>query len=152
MVSVNFPRPPDGFSDIVFAQDDGQEAVLAAIVGENISKRWCDDSAETKVAKRPHRMLAGRATAKISSRDKNTRIFVPRLMQNEVILFRTLRRISPVVKKKLAKAGTLDPLKELFGDDLVGVHVGALEWRDQSPMYAKWLHRAALIMVGISPY
>ena len=58
MVSVHFPRPPHGFSDLVFAQDHGQETVLAAIVGENISKRWCDDSAESKVAKRPHRMLA----------------------------------------------------------------------------------------------
>src|SRR5258708_1337152 len=58
MVSVNFPCPPHGFSDIVFAQDHGQEAVLAAIVGENISKRWRDDGAETKVAKRPHCMLA----------------------------------------------------------------------------------------------
>src|SRR6267143_144791 len=58
MVSFNFPRPPHGFSDFVFAQDHGQEAVLAAIVGENISERWCDDSAETKVAKRPHSMLA----------------------------------------------------------------------------------------------
>jgi hypothetical protein len=75
-------------------------------------------------------MLAGRATGKISSGDKNTRILVAWLMQNEVILFRTLRGIPPVVKKKLAKAGTLDPLKELFGDDLVRVHIDAVEWRD----------------------
>jgi len=43
-------------------------------------------------------------------------------------------------KKKLAKAGTLDPLRNCFGMIWVGVHVGAVERRDKSPMYAKRLH------------
>ena len=44
------------------------------------------------------------------------------------------RLLGPVVEEELPEAGALDPLEELLGHDLVGVHVGAVEDRDRPRM------------------
>ncbi len=53
---------------------------------------------------------------------------------------RSLLNAPPIVEKEFAIAGAFDPLEELLGDDLIGVDVLAVEVRDHSLMFAKWLH------------
>jgi hypothetical protein len=50
--------------------------------------------------------------------------------QDRVRLELDLTVADPVVEEELAEAGSLDPLEELLGDDLVGVDVGAVQHRD----------------------
>ncbi len=50
--------------------------------------------------------------------------------QDRVRLQLDLPGSDPVVEEELSEAGPLDPLEELLGDDLVGVHVSPVEHRD----------------------
>ena len=52
--------------------------------------------------------------------------------------------LRPVVEDELAEAGALDPLEELLGDDLIGVHVGAVEHRRSSRSLARTASRDRL--------
>ena len=66
------------------------------------------------------------------------------MVQNKIRIGVTIRIAGPVVKEKLAEAAALDALEKLLGDDLVGVHVDAVERRDESGMKAKRLHQRYL--------
>src|SRR4029453_9384101 len=46
----------------------------------------------------------------------------------------------PVVEEELAEAGSLNPLEELLGDDLVGVDVGPVQDRDLALDHVKRSH------------
>jgi len=53
-------RPPHEFSDLLFAEHDVEEPVLAAVVRKDISKRRGNHDPEAKVCQRPHRTLEWR--------------------------------------------------------------------------------------------
>src|SRR5579863_1711288 len=76
-------RPPCDLGDFVFAQDDGQHAVLHTIVGEYISERRCDEDAETEIFQRPDGMFSRRSTTKILSRHQNARFRIAWMVQNK---------------------------------------------------------------------
>ncbi len=51
---------------------------------------------------------------------------------------------APVIEEEFAEAGALDALQELFGDDLVGINVGAVKRGDLAGVGAKWLYVSLL--------
>ena len=59
--------------------------------------------------------------------------------------------LGPVVEQELAEAGALDPLEELLGHDLVGVHVGTVEVADR-PAMSRWVHDLSCIAMVIQCY
>src|SRR5580692_904273 len=76
-------RPPCDLGDFVFAQDNGQHAVLHAIVGEDISERWCDEDTETEIFQRPDGMFSRRSATEILPHDQNTCAHIAGMVQNE---------------------------------------------------------------------
>lgn len=60
-------RTLEQFLDLLFAQLDRQNAVLKAVIVENVGKRRCDDDFKTIVLNRPWRMLTGRAAAEVGA-------------------------------------------------------------------------------------
>ena len=139
-VSLNFLRPLHNGCDLRFRQHHRQQAVLHAVVGKDVGERWRDDGAEAEIVERPRRMLARRAAAEIAVGDQDAGAAVTWLVEREVRVERAVRRAPPVVEQKLPEAGALDALEELLGNDLVGIHVGAVERRHQTCVRAKRLH------------
>jgi hypothetical protein len=46
----------------------------------------------------------------------------------------------PVVEEELSEAGALDPLEELFGDDLIGVYIVPIKERNLPVDYVDRFH------------
>lgn len=74
-------------------------------------------------------MLTAGAAAKVGTRhDQNLGVSVGLLVQNKVrLLLARVAVVPPLVEQRSTKARALDGLKELFGDDGVGVDVGNLQ-------------------------
>jgi hypothetical protein len=51
--------------------------------------------------------------------------------------------VAPLVERIRTEAGSLDRLKELLGDDGVGIDVGAIEWRNQAVELDELFHYLA---------
>ena len=69
----------------ILARDlDWQDAVLEAIVIEDIGEVGRDNAADTEVEQRPGRMLPRRAAAEIVASDNDRRLAVGRLVEDEV--------------------------------------------------------------------
>src|ERR1700722_3646789 len=129
---------------LFLGQGHQQEAVLAGIGVKDIREGRGDDAAETIVRKRPGCMLTRRSAAEILARDQDSSIPVVGVVQNEVRMGRAcvwpLLNAPPIIKEEVFITGALDPLKELFGNDLIGVDIFALEMCDDRRVLAKWLH------------
>src|SRR6478609_781389 len=69
-----------------FGQDDGKQAVFAAVVGENVTEAGRDDAANAELKERVNGALARRAAAKIPVGDENARAAI-RLDIQQVLLF-----------------------------------------------------------------
>src|ERR1700754_2089291 len=67
-----------------FGQDDRQQAILEAIVEENIRIRRRDDGAKAVLLQGPGRMLAAGTAAEILAREQDRNAFVARLVQDEI--------------------------------------------------------------------
>src|SRR5690349_19126549 len=63
--------PFHDLAHFLFGQNHGEETVLQAVVCEDIGEGRCDHRAKTEISECPHRMLAGRAAAKILSRHQD---------------------------------------------------------------------------------
>src|SRR5690606_6611408 len=99
--------------DLFFAQLDRQNAVLEAVVVENIGERRCDDAAEAVVQNRPWRVLAGRAAAEVGAGQQHFSALVTRFVQVEFRNDVALLIPSPFAGQELAEAASLDSFKEL---------------------------------------
>src|SRR5882672_3483523 len=133
-----------------FGEHDGEQAVLAAVVEEDIGVRGCDDRAKSVLAERPGRVLARAAAAEVLACDQDARTPVARLVEHEVgvdpplglgFARPPLVEIAPGVEKIRTEPCTLDRLQELLGDDLVGVDVGPVHRRNQSVQHGEFFHR-----------
>src|SRR5690606_22829356 len=140
------------FVDLIFLQNDRQQAVLEAVVVEDVGEARCDHGAETVFVQRPGRVLAGRTAAEVLAGQQHAGSLVAREVQHEVLVDRTLGivlvrladiQVGPFVEQVGAEAGALDRLEELLGNDLVGVDVGAIERRDETGVLGKGFHRLA---------
>jgi len=85
-------------------------------------------------------MFTRRSAAKILPRDQDARAGITRIIQRKGGVKCAVRIPSPIIEEKLAKAGFLDALKKLLGDDLIGINVCAIERRDRAGMFAEGLH------------
>ena len=70
-------------------------------------------------------MLTGRPAAEILGCEKNAGARVAGLIECEFGIELTIFAAAPVIKNKLAKAGLLDALQKLLGNDLIGIDVRA---------------------------
>jgi hypothetical protein len=46
----------------------------------------------------------------------------------------------------MSESGALNPLQELLGDDLIGVHINAIQRRNPASVHTERLHRPNLII------
>src|SRR6185437_5569124 len=111
-----------GVADLA-RQADRQDAVLEAVVEENIGEVRRDDAANAEIQQRPGGVLARRAATKVLVRDNDLRLAVRLLVQNEIGVFRTVLVEAQRVEQMDPEAGALDGLEEARRDDLVGVDV-----------------------------
>src|SRR5258708_8648189 len=136
--------------DLEFGQYDWQQAVLEAVVVENIGITRRDQRTEAKVVQRPGCVLARGAAAEILARKQNLRALVARLVQDEIGIWLPSGRlhswlamiqITPGVEKIDAEPRAPDGFQELLRDDGVGVDVGAIQRRNQAFHLGEFLHR-----------
>src|SRR5439155_25168302 len=118
----------------VTRQLDGEEADLVAVAPEDVGERRRHDGFEAGVLQRPWRVLTARSRAEVGPRQQHDRALVLGPVEDEP------RVLAPVVEQERAEAGALDPLQELFGDDLIGVDVGAVEGSGAAGDAADGLH------------
>src|SRR5579871_6430148 len=85
-------------------------------------------------------MLARGTAAKILTRYKNGCALVARVVEYKIRLLIPVVIKTPVVEQKFAKAGFLDSLEELLGNDLIGIDIDPIERGHQSAMYSKSFH------------
>ena len=133
------------------AQDDRQQAVLEAVVEENVGVARRDDAAKAVLFQRPRRMLAAGAATEIFPGQQHAGALVALGVEHEILVQRAFGivlvrlphiQVAPFVKQVRAKAGALDRLQELLGNDLVGVDVGTIQRRNQTGVLSKSLHAA----------
>ena len=132
-----------------FAENDRQEAVLEAIVEEDVGKTGCDHAAKSVLVQRPGRVLTRGAAAEILARQQDGGALVTRLVEHEVriglALLRVLARlawvqVAPRVEEVLPEARLADRLEELLGDDRVRVDVLAIHWGHEPFVEGEFLH------------
>ena len=83
------------------------------------------------IGERPRGVFAARSAGEVLAGDENLRALVARIVEHERRIGIARRRAPPVEEQKIAVAGALDALQKLLGNDLVGIHVGAIERRGQ---------------------
>ena len=135
--------------DRVAGEDDGEKAVLVGVVAEDFAERGGDDAAEAGVHQRPNGVLAGGAAAEVVARQEDLRALAFRTVQGEVGDARAVLAVhsefaavgvAPFVKQEGAEAGAANRAQELLGDDLVGVHIGAVQRRNEGMQREKLFH------------
>src|SRR5690606_21881387 len=135
--------------DLGVGQHDRQQAVLEAVVVEDVGEAGRDDRAEAILVQRPRRVLARGAAAEVLARQQHAGALVAREVEHEVRVDRPRAavlprlahvQVAPLVEQVRAEAGALDRLEELLGDDLVGVDVGAVQRGDQAGVGGEGFH------------
>src|SRR6185437_1567703 len=117
------------FVEVVLADADRQNAVLEAVIVEDVAEGGRDHAADAEIEQRPQRVLAARAAAEIVARDQNPGVAVGRLVEDELRIFAAVVLVSLFREQSLAEAGALDVLQILLRDDHVGVDIDDLQRR-----------------------
>ncbi len=139
--------------DFSVAQDDRQQAVLEAVVEEDVGVAGRDDAAKTVLLQGPRRVLAAGAATEVLPGQQHAGTLVTLGVEHEILVQRALGvvlvglahvQVAPFVEQVGAKAGALDRLEKLLGNDLVGVDVGTIQRRDQTIVLSESFHAALL--------
>src|SRR5437016_14625909 len=101
------------FIDLIFGERRGQDAVLKAIVVENVRVAGGDDDAKAVVLHAPRGVLAAGAAAEIGARQQNRRASVPREIQDELGIGLFAGKITPIVEEYAAEAFARERLQKL---------------------------------------
>src|SRR5258708_6077491 len=101
---------------------DRQDAVLEAVVVEDVGEILGDDAADAEVEQRPRRVLAARAAAEIGAGDDDLGVLVGRLVEDEILLL-AVGRPAHLVEQPFLQAGAFDGFQEVLGNDHVGVDI-----------------------------
>lgn len=128
------------FINLGFRKLDWEHSVLEAVVKKYIGKRWRQDSANAIIVQGPNRVFSAGSAAEIAASQQNTSILDRWLIQLKARVVRTIVQEPPVKEKELTKTGALDALEELFGDDLIGIHVGSIQRCHDTLMNGKSSH------------
>ena len=126
---------------------DRQDAVLEAIVVEDVGEVGRDHAADAEVEQRPGRVLTRRAAAEIVARDDDCRLAVGRLVEDEVGVLGAILAIAHFGEEALAEAGALDRLEILLGDDHVGVDIVDRHRRRDSGQCRKLVHWSDFLLI-----
>ena len=70
--------------DHIGGQHDGQDAILEAVVEEDVGEGGRDDGAETVILQRPRRMFARRTATEVFPRKQDRGSLVTRLIEHEI--------------------------------------------------------------------
>ena len=115
---------------LVVRQGDGQQAVLEAVVVEDVGEAGGDHAADAEVHQRPGGVLAARAAAEVvAGRSARRRRRSAGWLSTKSGFSLAVAVEAQVVEQALGQALALHGLEELLGDDLVGVDVGDVERR-----------------------
>ena len=98
-----------------------EQALLGAVVAEDVGEPGGDDRFEAVVHERPHGVLTGGAGAEVVPGHQNGGAHVLGMVEDEVAV------VAPFGEQPGTETGALDALEPVRGDDLVGVDVGAVE-------------------------
>ena len=137
--------------DFLVTEDDRQQAVLEAVVEEDVGKAWRDDAAEAVLVQRPWGVLTAGAATEVLPCQQHAGTLVAFVVEHELLVQRALAvvlvrlahvQVTPLVEQIGAEAGALDRLEKLLGDDLVGVDVGTVQRRDKASVLGKGFHAA----------
>src|SRR5207247_4649829 len=118
--------------EIVLGDTDWQDAVLEAVVVENIAERGRDHAADAKIEQRPRRVFAARTAAEIVARDQNFGVAVGRLVEDEIRVLAAVVLVALFRKQPLAEAGALDGLQILLRADHVSVDIDDLQGEEHA--------------------
>lgn len=69
--------------DLLLGQHDGQQAVLVAVVEEDVGEAGGDHGAKAKLVQRPGRVLARGAAAEVLAREQDGRTLIALLVEYE---------------------------------------------------------------------
>src|SRR6266571_1220777 len=130
------------FVEVVLGDADRQNAVLEAVVVEDIAKRGRDHATDAEIQQRPRRVFAARTTAEIIARDQNFGVAVGRLVEDEIRILAAVILVALFREQPLAKAGALDGFEILLGDDHVGIDIDDLQRRRDALQRGELVHRS----------
>src|SRR3990167_9355669 len=123
------------------AQDDRQQAVLEAVVEEDVGVARRDDAAETVFLQRPRRMFTTGTATEVFAGQQHAGALITLGVEDEVLVQRALGvvlirlpdiQVAPLIEQVWAEPRALDRLQELLRDDLVGVDVGTIQRGDKT--------------------
>src|SRR5690606_33020182 len=117
-----------------------QDAVLEAVVVENIGEGGRDHAAYAEVEQRPWRMLAARAAAEIVAGDEDLGVAIGRLVEHEIGVFAAVLVEAHLREQALAEAGALDGLQIILRDDHVGVDIDDRQRRRDAREFREFVH------------
>src|SRR6266850_1760192 len=103
-IAFFFFRALEELFDLFLGKRGGKDAVLEAIVVENVGVARRDDDAETIILHTPRCVFAAGAAAKVRARKQNRCAFVAGEIQDKFGIGFFAAQITPVVKKDAAKA------------------------------------------------
>jgi glycosyltransferase involved in cell wall biosynthesis len=130
----------DELVDFGLRQGDRQDAVLEAVVVEDVGEGRRDDAPDAEIEQRPRGVLARGAAAEILSHDQDLRLRVGRLVQHEIGARLARLVIAELGEEPVAQPGALDGLEVLLGDDHVGVDIDHRQVRGNGGERGEFLH------------
>src|ERR1700733_1683880 len=130
------------FVEVFLGNADRQNTVLEAVIVEDVAERGRDDAADAEIEQRPRRMLAARAAAEIVAGNQHLGIAITRLVEDEIGVLAAVVLVTLLREQSLAKAGALDGLQILLGDDHVGVDIDDLQRRCYAFQRGEFFHRS----------
>ena len=127
--------------DVLLRQRDRQDAVLEAVVVEDVGEARRDHAADAEVEQRPGRVLARRAAAEVLAGDEDlSPCGRPGLFSTKSATSLPSCVVAHLVEQVLAEPGALDGLQELLGDDHVGVDVDQRQRRRHPGQLGELVH------------
>ena len=102
---------------------DRQDAVLEAIIVENVREACRNHAFDPEVLERPRSVLSGRPASEVVSRHDDLRFPPRRLVQDEIGFFFSFKIVAHLEKQADPQACALDGFQELLRDDHVGIDV-----------------------------
>ena len=132
--------------DLLLRKNNRQDAVLEAVVEEDVGEGGRDHAADAEIQQRPGRVLARGAAAEVLAGDQDLRVAVGLAVEHE------LRPLAAVVVEAQrleqvdAEPGALDRLEVARRDDLVGVDVDQRQRRRDPGELGERLHDDLLLL------
>ncbi len=112
---------------VALRDHDRQDAVLEAVVVEDVAERGRDHAADAEIEQRPGRVLARGTAAEVVVGDEDLGLAIGRLVQHEIRVLAAVVTIAPLREQARAQPGALDRLQILLGDDHVRVDIDHLQ-------------------------